>query len=178
MEICIKYNDEQDQFSEDLTLQMRLKKYIKRNFYPAYVISLLAPIYLVGGSIRDLMNAKVPKDLDFVVVGNEHKDWVLDVLRKFGIDYTFNRFGGFKIDYKGTKVDLWTTDDLFSSMQYNVDGLYYDLTQDRLISLTFGDFKENGLKEVNPNNNIPVGREEKLLRFERDFRKNFDCSTD
>ena len=48
--------------------------------------------------------AKKPKDLDFVIVGEEHKEWVLKVFKKFNIDYTFNRLGGFRINYQGTKI--------------------------------------------------------------------------
>lgn len=172
MEINIKYNDGVDEFSEDLSLNMRLKRYIHKNFYPAFVISKLSPIYLIGGSIRDLINARTPKDLDFIVVGNEHKEWVLQVLKRFGIDYSFNRFGGFKFSYNGVKIDLWTADDLFSSMQYNVDGVYYDLAQNRLLSLTFKDFVDKGLREINPENNIKVDREKKLLKFEEEYKKN------
>ena len=45
----------------------------------------------MGGAIRDLLMAKKPKDLDFVIVGEEHKELVLKVFKKFNIDYSFNR---------------------------------------------------------------------------------------
>ena len=67
MNIPIKYNDTLDEFTYDLSLQMRLENYINKHFYPAYIISSLAPIYLLGGSIRDLILARKPKDLDFIV---------------------------------------------------------------------------------------------------------------
>ena len=54
MDIKIKYNDEIDEFTWDLTLNMRMERYIKEHFYPAYTISILAPVYLVGGGVRDL----------------------------------------------------------------------------------------------------------------------------
>lgn len=171
MKIDIKYNDREDEFIADLSLEMRLKRYINKNFYPAYVISRLAPIYLVGGAIRDLINAREPKDLDFVVLGNDNIEWVLEVLNKFSIKYEFNRFGGFKFVYEGKSIDLWTTKDLFSAMQYNVDGLFFDLKSNSLVSFTFNDFCENGLKLVNEENNIVKGRELKLVKFETDFRK-------
>ena len=85
MNIPIKYNDNLDEFTYDLSLQMRLENYINKHFYPAYTISRLAPIYLVGGSIRDLMYAKKPKDMDFVVIGLEHLEWVLQVLKSYNI---------------------------------------------------------------------------------------------
>lgn len=96
---------------------------------------MLSPIYLVGGAIRDLMLANIPKDLDFVVVGEEHLEWVMLVLKKFNIEYSLNRFGGFKINYNGVMVDLWITNDLFSSMQYNVDGLYFNLKHQEVSQL-------------------------------------------
>lgn len=171
MNIKIFYNKEKDEFSADLSLETRIKRYINENFFPAYAISCLAPVYLLGGSVRDLIFARIPKDMDFVVLGKENLDWVLKVLKKFNIEYKFNRFGGFKFTYKGTEIDLWLADDLFSAMQYNVDGLFFDLVSDRLISLTFEDYYKNGLKVVNKENNIENGREAKLVKFTNDYFK-------
>ena len=85
----------------------------------------------------------------------------------YNIDYKLNRFGGYKFIYGDTEVDLWLAEGLFSSMQYNVDGLYFDLRANSLLSLTFDDFHKNGLKLINPENNIENGREKKLTKFER-----------
>lgn len=170
MKIPIKYNDIIDEFTNDLTLQMRLENYIKKYFYPAYVISKLCPIYLLGGAIRDLIYAKKPKDLDFVVLGKENIDFVMQVFEKFNIKYDFNKFGGFKFEYDNTIIDLWLIDDLFSSIQYNVDGLFFYLNDNSLLSLTFEDFVNNGLKLVNSDNNIDNGREKKLIKFEEKFK--------
>lgn len=171
MNINIKYNDTLDEFTNDLTLQMRIENYIKNHFYPAYTISMFCPIYLLGGAIRDLIYAKKPKDLDFVVLGKENINFVLQVFEKFNIKYCFNRFGGFRFYYDNTKIDLWLSDDLFSSIQYNVDGLFFDLKNNALLSLTFEDFINNGLKLVNSQNNIEKGREKKLIKFEKQFRE-------
>lgn len=169
MNIPIKYNDTLDEFTYDLSLQMRLENYINKHFYPAYTISKLAPIYLVGGSIRDLIYAKKPKDLDFVVLGLEHLDWILDVFTAYNASYTLNRFGGYKINYNDTVIDLWLAEDLFSSEQYNVDGLYFDLRTNSLLSVTFDDFIKNGLKEVNKDNNLENNRVKKLEKFEHKY---------
>ena len=171
MNISIKYNNIIDEFTDDLTLQMRLEKYIKTHFLPAYIIAEECPIYLLGGGIRDLIYAKRPKDLDFVVIGNENLNWVIQVFQRFNIKYSFNRLGGFKFEYNNTKIDLWLTDNLFSSIQYNVDGLFFDLKNNSLLSLTFEDFIANGLRLVNPENNIEKGREKKLIKFEEKFKK-------
>ena len=169
MYIDIKYNKNIDEFTNDLTLQMRLENYIKHHFYPAYTISTLSPIYLVGGTIRDLIYAKKPKDLDFVVIGKEHKDWILEIFNHFNINYSFNKLGGYKFNYKGINIDLWLSDDLFSAIQYNVDGLLFNLNTNTLLSLTFDDFINNGLKLINYENNIENGREKKLIRFQNQF---------
>ena len=172
MNIDIKYNEDLDEFTYDLSLATRLKNYINNHFYPAYTISMLAPVFLVGGSIRDLISAKRPKDMDFVVLGKDQLDWILTVLGRFNIKFNLNRFGGYKFVYGDTEIDLWLTEDLFSSMQYNVDGLYFDLRTNTLLSLTFDDFTKNGLKMINPENNIENGREKKLIKFENQYLSN------
>ena len=169
--IPIKYNDIEDEFSSDLSLEMRLRRYVKNHFYPATFISKLCPIYLIGGSIRDLINAKGPKDMDFVVMGTKNMDFVLSVFKKLNIEYKINSLGGFKFTYNGMEIDLWLTDDLFNSIEYNVDGLLYDIGNESLVSLTFSDFEKNGLKLVNPLNNISNGRVMKLEKFEEEYKR-------
>lgn len=171
MDIEIKYNDEVDEFSWDLNFNMRVERYIKEHFYPAYTISMLVPIYLVGGGIRDLINAKKPKDLDFVALG-DNKDFILDIFKAYDIVPSYNRFLGYKFDYNDTTIDLWLAEDLFSAIQYNVDGLLFDIKNKSMISLTFNDFQKNGLRIVNPLNNIDNNREEKLKVFEKSLN---DC---
>ena len=68
MNIRIKYIEIEDEFTKDLSLQMRIERYIENHFYPIIAIAKLVPTYLVGGSIRNLIMAKHPKDLDFVVI--------------------------------------------------------------------------------------------------------------
>ena len=97
MKIKIEYNENLDEFTYDLSLEGRLKNYITKHFYPAYAISMLAPVYLVGGAIRDLIYAKKPKDLDFVILGKENIDFVMQVFEKFNIKYDFN--GRWKFQY-------------------------------------------------------------------------------
>lgn len=169
MNLEIKYNDNDDEFMQDIDFKMRIKRYIENHFYPAFTISRLSKIYLLGGGIRDLLVAKIPKDLDFVVLGSD-EEWINEVFRIYKIHADRNRLGGFKFEYNGTKIDLWLSEDLFSAIQYNIDGLLYDIKNNSLISLTFADFLKNGLRMVNPNNNIKKGREEKLLKYEKEYR--------
>lgn len=174
MVIPIKYNEEQDEFFYDLTLQMRLENYINAHFPLAYFISKMCPIYLLGGGIRDLIYARTPKDLDFVVLGKENLGFILEVFEKFDIQYGFNKFGGFKFKYNDTVVDLWASDDLLTSIQYNIDGLFFDLRSNSLISLTFDDFINNGLKLIDKDTKEDNGRCRKLIKFAEEFKKDIE----
>lgn len=80
MEFNIKYNEKLDEFISDLSLQMRIKNCIEHHFYPAFAIATMAHTFLVGGSIRDLILARTPKDMDFVVLGTENNDLILSLI--------------------------------------------------------------------------------------------------
>lgn len=169
MFVQIYYNNEIDEFSSDIFIEDRIENYIDRNFSIIKIISTLSEVYLIGGAIRDLIFAKKPKDLDFVVLNNSNMEWLKEVFSKFNIKYTINNLGGLKLDYNDIEIDIWTTNDLYDSIQYNVDGLFYSINQKKLISLTFDDFIQNSLREVNDRNNIDNGRIKKLRVFEKEF---------
>lgn len=153
----------------DKNLEIHLQEYITNHFPPAYQISESVPIYLLGGGIRDLIFSKTPKDLDFLVLGQEHLSFILSVFKSLHIEYTFNSFGGFKFCYQGTVIDLWLTDDFYSVIQYNVDGLFFDLRANSLISLTFDDFMEHGLRLIKEDSIVNESRKVKLKEFEKKF---------
>lgn len=46
----------------------KVRKYIIENFPLAIEISNIAPIFLIGGALRDIELLTTPKDLDFVVL--------------------------------------------------------------------------------------------------------------
>lgn len=77
--------------------------------------------------------------------------------------------GGYKFLYRDVEIDLWLSNDLFSSIQYNVDGIFFELQTNRLISFTFEDFMKNNLRVVNRENNIENGRKEKLIKFSESY---------
>lgn len=172
MKINIEYNDNIDIFSKDVTFEQRLKKYVLDKCPLANAFSNYVPVFLLGGAIRDLMYAKEPKDLDFMILDSRFEDLIPKALERLNIEYKFNRFGGYKFVSNGIEVDLWANDDMFSAIEYNVDGLFFDLGKNELVSLTFDDFIKNGLIKVNDNNNIDVERVEKLKQFEKKFRNN------
>lgn len=60
-------------------------------------------------------------------MGRDNIDFINLLFEKLNIKYTYNKLGGFKFNYNNTEVDLWLTDDLLSAIQYNVDGLFFNL---------------------------------------------------
>lgn len=50
-------------------------------------------------------------------------------------------------------------------------GYFFFLNDNILLSFTFDDFKKNGLRLINKDNNIEKGRKEKLIQFEQNFKK-------
>ena len=59
---------------------------------------------------------------------------------------------------------------MFANNALNVDGFFFYLDDNNLISFSFDDFVKNGLKLINPDNNIENGRKKKLIQFEKDYR--------
>ena len=59
---------------------------------------------------------------------------------------------------------------MFANNALNVDGFFFYLDDNNLISFSFDDFVKNGLKLINPDNNIEKGRKKKLIQFEKDYR--------
>lgn len=141
----------------------KIQEYINKNFRIIYAVAYLCPTYLIGGSLRDLNLGKNPKDMDIVCLDNDNI--IESFLEKFNLTYKINSLGGYKINYNGIEIDLWKTKDLFSAMEYNVDGLFYDISNNQLLSFSYNDFLENGLKKLNPENNIANGRVKKLQKY-------------
>lgn len=161
MELVIK--------DKNISLEDKIKNYIKDNFNIIYELAKEMPIYLVGGSIRSLMLSLEPKDLDFIVLGCEYKDKLSKLINKFDMKYSYNKFGGYKIKYGEIVVDIWTNNDLFSAVEYNADGIFYYVNNDVIVSLTFDDFIKNGVKKVNELNNIETTRINKINEFHKKY---------
>ena len=58
---------------------------------------------------------------------------------------------------------------MFANNALNDDDFFFYLNDNNLISFSFDDFVKNGLKLINPDNNIEKGREKKLIQFEKDY---------
>lgn len=154
-------------------LNDKLDDCIKSNFNLIYAISMFYQTYLIGGAIRDVMINKKPRDLDFVIYCNNEKvidDFIKKFIDMYNLKYSLNHFNGYKIKYNNIDIDLWYTKDLFNSIEYNADGLLYDIESHSLISLTFDDFLVNGPRKINNTINANNKSEERLLKIKKFYK--------
>lgn len=151
-------------------LEKKLDSLIKEKFNLIYTISLFYDTYLIGGAICDTMINSNIRDLDFVI-HSYNTDYVEDFIKRFinkyHLDYSLNHFNGYKIKYNDTEIDLWHTNDLYDSIEYNADGLLYNVQEHKLVSITFDDFLKNGLKRINNNNNLNSKSQSRMLKLQR-----------
>lgn len=97
-------------------------------------------IVIIGGSIRDIaVNHKNPRDIDIIVDTDAiHIDDVFE-----GMEYTQNRFGGYKAIYNQQEFDVWSITNnwafkcniLDASVEnipkgcfYNLDATYFNIS--------------------------------------------------
>lgn len=87
-------------------------------------------VYLIGGAIKDIafFNRK-PKDYDIIIKSSNKIELNLPDCFKINL----NSFGGYKIFYKEIIFDVWNCkdeQDIFNtSIKFNIDGLYINLTK-------------------------------------------------
>ena len=93
----------------------KVRKYIIENFPLAIEISNIAPIFLIGGALRDIELHTPPKDLDFVVL-SDTDEIIKTFIEKNNLKYKINKLGGYKIYNNSVVVDIWNTNDLLKSI--------------------------------------------------------------
>ena len=129
-----------------------VKNYITKHFPIIFGIARLCPTFLMGGALRDLKLEKTPKDLDFVCLDNAN---VIELcIKRFGLKYELNKLGGYKIYWNDSVIDLWRTDDLFTCVEYNIDGLFYDVANNYFLSFGYYEALRKGLVKINQDNNV------------------------
>lgn len=105
-------------------------------------------LYLVGGFIRDTSTDARPHDID--IVADTRKG---DLLSSLGdLDYSLNRFGGYRLNLQDDKIDLWTLDDTWAFRNGYISSSPENLSSSSLlnidsavINLTTGDYNLDGL---------------------------------
>lgn len=146
-----------------------IDEYLKNNLKIIYN-HFCSNIYLLGGSIKDLLLGNVPRDIDIIVLCDNDEE-IKSLIEKYKIKYIKNHFNGYKLEYNGVQIDIWNTNDLYKCIQYNFDGLFYDIKNKTFIPFGFYDAIESKtLKEINPNitnNRITKDIEKEISRREK-----------
>lgn len=151
-----------------------IKKCILDYFDIIYSFEKIDSVYLIGGAIRDIFLNNNFKDLDFVCTCDEK--YIIDFINNNNLKYKKNSFGGYKISYLDIEIDMWSEVDLFNSIEYNLDGIVYNIGRDEFIYFGFYDAIENGLKKINFNRNLKnekriAERKQKLEYFLKIYKE-------
>lgn len=113
-------------------------------------------IYLLGGAIKDLTQNITPKDIDIVFLTSD-SSFLDDFINNNNFNYNKNSFGGYKINHNELIIDMWATNDLYKTIEYNLDGLFYDIKNNLIIPFGFIDGVETKrLFYINENNKHPL----------------------
>lgn len=111
-----------------------------------------------------------PRDIDIIVLC-DNDDEIKSLIEKYEIEYVKNHFNGYKLKYNKLEIDIWNTNDFYKCIQYNFDGLFYDIKNKIFLPFGFYDALESKtLKEINPNitrNRITKDIEKEISRREK-----------
>lgn len=66
-------------------------------------------VYIIGGYVRDTLNGKESRDVD--IVADIPQEKLLNILNDNRCVFDVNRFGGMKLFFSHTEVDLWNIHD-------------------------------------------------------------------
>lgn len=110
----------------------KIEKVIKDNFSIIYDYKFNGLVLLYGGAIRDIIMNKEVHDFDFVIL-SQSDSGIKEFINKYKLEYSINIFGGYKINYNGVEVDIFSTDDLLDCADYDADLLFYDIDKKILI---------------------------------------------
>lgn len=172
-----------------LLAEHRVKQYLKCHESDESGYNLLEHILsnfnkavVFGGAVRDLAlcdsNYK-PADIDIVVdTEEEHLTSVFQ-----NILYSNTKFGGLRLNYSSTHVDIWPLrktwaisngfvkgekfEDLLKTTFFNIDASFYSLHEDKLYTTQhYFEYLENRILDINlePNPN-PIGMIRRILNF-------------
>ena len=158
-----------------------LSKYL---FYDANIKYLFneydkfGDVYLIGGAIKDIaFFDRIPRDYDIIVLSPNKIE--LDLPECYIINK--NNFGSSKIYYRNFIFDIWNCkdeQDIFdSSIKFNIDGLYINLSKGIYKDELFNQSIMDGVvRIVNNKNTHPIeGRDyERGLKLANDFGLIYD----
>lgn len=148
----------------------KVDNYLVNNFGIIYDFQFNNDIFLLSGAIRDSIVDMAPRDLDIVMLSEDDSE-LQEFINKHSLKYKRNSFGGYKIEFNNITVDFWATNDLLKTIEYNLDGLFYDIKDRKILPIGYLSAVENKtLNRLNddskhPSNERQLERELKLKEF-------------
>lgn len=148
-------------------------------------------ILLFGGSVRDYGENRfsiIPRDFDMVVADLDEN--LEEIILMFGLVPQKNKFDGYKIRVNNLKIDIWkiqdtwafkhnevvynSKKDLNKTVFLNIDSIFYDLNEDKLIDERFIDREEiNMIDIVLSSNPYPELNLMRAFRFKYKYKLTF-----
>lgn len=146
--------------------------------------------YLVGGSVRDAIEDRKPRDLD-IIIQDEDESILNKIISRTNIPCTRNVFEGYKLLLGRITIDIWCMKDQYAfkkhvyeevprnlniSLLINYDSLVYDMKKKKLYSKYYDECLRTrkidfvGNKEVAKKNPNPLLSMIKVLETKKNFQ--------
>lgn len=154
----------------------KIEVILKRNVPIICETKFASDLYICGGLIKNTMINKKIKDIDLFLLGE--KPGFSGFIKQNNLKYRLNRFGNPKAIINGVDVDLATLKSFQDAIVYNIDGLFYNLSQHQFVLAGFEDFVKKEKIEVvnsdlvNPNFIRVLERRCHLNKFARTIKGN------
>ena len=153
-------------------------------------------VYIIGGYVRDTLNGKESRDVDIVAdIPAEKLSYILNDNK---CEYDVNRFGGMKLLFSHTEVDIWNIhdnwafrtnlvkinendklDSLAKGCFYNYDALVLNIPKFHYNIRYYKDFLESGVLDTMQKQSIYKSRnpmaEANMIRAIY-IKKKFNCT--
>ena len=97
------YNELKRKFKLHFALELDSNPKLKFLMYDIFVFG---SAYIVGGYLRDFLNAKPSRDIDVIV--DLANDKLLEIIQNSKVEYSVNRHKGIKIHFENVEVDMWS----------------------------------------------------------------------
>lgn len=137
-------------------LENLIKLKLSLDFQQILEYKFTNPTYMIGGAIKDIMLGLEYKDLDFIQLTDD-KSEILNFINNYRFNTKKNSFGDDKIILDNITVDFFIVNDLYKILEFDYDGLIYDITNSRIISIGYFNAIKNGYAtRINSNTPHPI----------------------
>lgn len=126
-----------------IKLENVIKRKLSTDFPQILEYKFTNPTYMIGGAIKDIVLGLDYKDLDFIQLTDD-KSEILNFINSYNFNTKKNSFGDDKIILDNITVDLFKINDLYEILEFDYDGLIYDITNSRIISIGYYNAIKNG----------------------------------